>query len=113
MAKKKEMANSTLRSWLTIAIIALAFFAMYKMSPNPETTSDITLLEFYKLAEQGKIVSPVVIAGLIAYSYCGLEWRAAAPYLAGALTVALQLWRRNPLLSILAGTAMYMALCRA
>ncbi len=60
MAKKKEMANSTLRSWLTIAIIALAFFAMYKMSPNPETTSDITLLEFYKLAEQGKIVSPVI-----------------------------------------------------
>ena len=29
---------------------------------------------------------------------------------AAAVVVALQLWRRNPLLSILAGTAVYMAL---
>ena len=31
---------------------------------------------------------------------------------AGAVTAALQLWRRNPLVSILAGTAIYMALMR-
>jgi branched-subunit amino acid transport protein AzlD len=31
---------------------------------------------------------------------------------AGAVTAALQLWRRNPLVSILAGTAVYMTLIR-
>lgn len=58
----------------------------------------------------GAIVSPVVIAGLIVYSYSGLHWRTPWPYLAGLLTVALQLWKRNPLTSILAGTALYMVL---
>lgn len=55
-------------------------------------------------------VSPVVIACLIVYSYSGLEWRTASPYVAGAVTVALQLVLRNSLASILAGTALYMLL---
>ena len=58
----------------------------------------------------GNFMSPVVIAALIVYSYSGLQWRTPWPYLAGALTVALQLWRGNPLVSIAAGTALYMAL---
>lgn len=58
----------------------------------------------------GNIVSPVIIAGLIFYSYSGLEWRTAWPYLAGLLTVGLQIWKRNPLVSILAGTVAYMCL---
>lgn len=63
-------------------------------------------------------ISPLIIAGLIVYSYYGLytadyfnpsaAW--AWPVLAGLLTVALQLWRRNPLMSIIAGTVLYMAL---
>ena len=66
----------------------------------------------------GALVSPVIIAGLIAYSYYGLyradgfdpsrDW--AWPILAGVLTVALQLWKGNPLASILAGTVLYMCL---
>ena len=52
------------------------------------------------------------IGCLIIYSFAGMQWRAAAPYLAAALTVGLQIWRRNPLLSIIAGTAAYMALLR-
>ena len=55
-------------------------------------------------------VSPVIIAALVVYSYSDLQWRTAWPYLAGALTVALQLWRRNPLISIVAGTVLYMCL---
>ena len=55
-------------------------------------------------------VSPVIIAALILYSYSGLEWKTAWPYLAGALTVALQLWKGNPLASIVAGTVVYMCL---
>ena len=58
----------------------------------------------------GSIVSPVIIAALIVYSYSGLEWRTAWPYLAGALTVGLQLAFRSGLVSILAGTALYMFL---
>ena len=58
----------------------------------------------------GNLISPVIIAGLIVYSYSGLAWRTAWPYLAGALTVGLQLWKRNPLVSIVAGTLLYMTL---
>ena len=58
----------------------------------------------------GSIVSPVIICGLIIYSYSGLEWRQSSPYIAGMLTIALQLWHRNSLLSIVAGTIAYMCL---
>lgn len=57
-------------------------------------------------------LSPAVIAMLVAYSYAGLEWRTASPYVAGAVVVAMQLRFRNGLVSILAGTAAYMALIR-
>lgn len=60
----------------------------------------------------GVLISPVIIAFLIVYSYSSLEWRTFGPYLAGAVTVALQLFRRNPLVSIIAGTATYMILLR-
>ena len=65
-----------------------------------------------------RFISPVIIAGLIVYSYYGLyaassftpakDW--AWPLLAGLLTVGLQLWKGNPLVSILAGTVLYMCL---
>ena len=58
----------------------------------------------------GNTISPVIIAGLVVYAYSGLAWRTAWPYLAGGLTVGLQLWKRNPLVSIVAGTLLYMAL---
>ena len=65
----------------------------------------------------GRVLSPAAIAMLVIYCYAGEIAKpiqgmsgAAAPYLAGALTVALQFWRRNPLVSILSGTALYMAL---
>ncbi len=61
----------------------------------------------------GSIISPVIIAGLIVYSYSALEWRTVWPYIAGVLVVALQLWRRNALLSIIAGTVVYMCLLSA
>ena len=55
-------------------------------------------------------ISPVIIAGLIVYSYSGSAWRTPWPYLAGVVTIALQVWKRNPLVSIIAGTAVYMLL---
>ena len=58
----------------------------------------------------GKVISPVIIGCLIVYSYSGSAWRTPWPYLAGAVTVALQVWKRNPLTSIVAGTVVYMLL---
>jgi branched-subunit amino acid transport protein AzlD len=58
----------------------------------------------------GGIVSPLCIAALVVYSYSTLEWRTCWPYLAGLLTIALHLLLRNSLVSIIAGTAVYMCL---
>ena len=64
----------------------------------------------------GRVLAPAAIAMLVIYCYAGEMAKdaatacAAAPFLAGVVTVVLQLWRRNPLLSILVGTAIYMAL---
>lgn len=69
----------------------------------------------------GRVLSPAAIAMLVVYCYAGETAKVTpetgtlailAPYLAGVLTVALQIWRRNPLLSILLGTAVYMAMVR-
>lgn len=56
----------------------------------------------------GTFVSPVIIVALIVYSYSGLAWQTPWPYLAGAMTIALQVAFRNPLVSIVAGTILYM-----
>ena len=55
-------------------------------------------------------ISPVIIAALVVYSFAGLLWRTPWPYVAGAAAVGLQVWKRNPLLSIVAGTVAYMLL---
>lgn len=62
------------------------------------------------VAKFGDFISPVIIAALIVYSYSGMQWKTAWPYLAGAVTVGLQVWRRNPLTSIVVGTVVYMCL---
>ncbi len=66
----------------------------------------------------GKVLSPAAIAMLVIYCYCstyrGKEFFASGagiPEFAASLTtVALHLWKRNPLLSIICGTAVYMVL---
>jgi len=58
----------------------------------------------------GKLISPVVIAFLVIYAYAGLSWRTPWPLIAGFVTVALHLWKRNSLASIIAGTVVYMCL---
>ena len=55
-----KQTNQAWRSWLVIALVAVAFFAMYRANPNPETTTkDLSLLAFYQAMEQGKLVEPV------------------------------------------------------
>ena len=55
-------------------------------------------------------ISPGIIAALVVYSFAGLAWRTPWPYAAGAVVVVLQVWKRNPLLSIVVGTVIYMLL---
>ena len=67
----------------------------------------------------GKVVSPAAIAMLVVYCYAvyldqrppspATGW-GAAEVAAGAAVVALQLWKRNPLLSIITGVVIYMAM---
>ena len=68
-----------------------------------------------------KWISPATIALLIVYSYWGLSKARPAEgalafclygSLAGLVTVAVHLWRKNSLLAILSGTILYMLLVR-
>ncbi|MBR2964377.1 MAG: AzlD domain-containing protein [Lentisphaeria bacterium] len=66
----------------------------------------------------GNVLSPAAIAMLVVYCFaCYVRDRAPAEHMFGLaeiaaaiVVVALQLWKRNPLVSILAGTAVYMTL---
>lgn len=64
----------------------------------------------------GRVLAPAAIAMLVVYCYAGEMAKelattcdTIAPFIAGVVTIVLQLWRRNPLVSILVGTAVYMA----
>ena len=57
MAKE---AKSAWRSWLLIALVAAAFFSMYRMNPNAPKVRELTLLDFYQAIEKGKLVEPVI-----------------------------------------------------
>ncbi len=66
----------------------------------------------------GGLLAPAVIAMLVVYCFAGYlkngclstPLHGGAELVAAAFTVALHLWRANPLLSIAAGTALYMLL---
>lgn len=66
----------------------------------------------------GKVLSPAAIAMLVVYCF-GCYFRSrpplehfcgAAEILSAIIVVGLQLWKKNPLLSIITGTALYMVL---
>jgi branched-subunit amino acid transport protein AzlD len=61
-------------------------------------------------------IPPMIMTVLVLGSYKGINFRASPwgiPELAAGLTVAgLHLWKRNTLVSIFAGTALYMILLR-
>ena len=97
-----------------LGIVAVGFLVNYALRALPFILFSSRDRELPKWVSRfGDLVSPVIIAALIFYSYSGLQWKTAWPYLAGALVVALQLWRRNALLSIIAGTVVYMCLLSA
>ena len=42
-----------------IALVAVAFFTMYRLNPNPPKTKELSQVEFFHKLESGKIVEPV------------------------------------------------------
>ncbi len=70
------------------------------------------------VVELGRLISPAAIAMLVVYCFCCcfnnvsfLEKACgSAELIAGAVVVILQLLKKNPLLSIIAGTGIYMVL---
>ena len=100
-----------------LGIVAVGFAVNYALRALPFLLFAGRARELPKGVERlGRVISPVIILGLIVYSFATLAigpdkapaWKTAWPYLAGAATVGLQLWRRNPLASIVTGTVLYM-----
>lgn len=94
-----------------LGVVAVGFAVNYALRALPFLLFAGRDRELPKWVERfGAVISPVIIACLIVYSYSGLAWKTAWPYLAGAVTVALHLWKRNALISIVVGTVLYMVL---
>lgn len=98
---------------LFIAVMAIAtfmtrilpFIVLYKVSEHP------------MLLYLGRYLPPVMMVLLLFYCFRDLRFSTLSDgpkeLLALALVVALHLWRGNALLSIMAGTALYMFLCQS
>ena len=103
--------SDMLHTALVIAVIALVtallrflpFLVFNGRRPIPGVVRDL-----------GKILPYAVMAMLVVYCLRGISF-SAAPHgipelIAAAVVIALQVWRRNTLLSIIGGTACYMLL---
>ena len=91
-------------SAVTILLRAFPFIAFGRSKETPPVIRYL-----------GSVISPAAIAMLCIFCFCshwqgGLCLGGGAEILAGAAVIALQIWKRNPLLSILAGTVIYMIL---
>ena len=91
----------------TIFLRAFPFLLFASAKQPPKIITDL-----------GALIAPASIAMLVVYCYCmyfngtplpDKAW-GAAELIAGAVVVILHLIRGNPLLSIIAGTTVYMAL---
>ena len=102
-----------LHAVLLVAVMALVtallrFLPFWTFGGKRQTPTVIDYL--------GKVLPGAIMAMLVIYCYKGAN-PSAFPFalpelLAGGAVVLLQLWRRNTLLSIVAGTALYMLLLR-
>lgn len=88
-------------SIVTIALRALPFLVFGKKTPA-------------YILYLGKVLPPAIIGMLVIYCLKDISF-ASAPFgapelIAAASVVGIHIWRRNSLLSILTGTAVYMVL---
>ncbi|MDO4748884.1 MAG: AzlD domain-containing protein [Eubacteriales bacterium] len=103
--------NSTLHCILLVLVMAVVSFLLRAFpfilfSGKRETPKFVIYL--------GKVLPFAIIGMLVVYCVKDMNFTAVAnflPYIiAGAVVVVLHVWRRNTLLSIIAGTLSYMAL---
>lgn len=98
------LASIAVISAVTIALRAAPFLVLNRFTDTPV----LRLL--------GTVMPPGVMAVLVVYSVSSVDFSQAshaAPVVLGiGATAAIHHWRRNPLLSILAGTATYVLLLR-
>ena len=107
------MIMTTQESLITIGIIMLAtmltrYLPFLLFPDGRETPRYVQYL--------GKVLPPAVLGMLVIYCYKSVDVTTGdhglPELLAGAAVVALQLWKKNMFLSLLAGTAVYMILIR-
>ncbi len=105
------MTDATIHSILLVLVMALVSFLLrafpfFVFSGKRETPKFVLYL--------GKVLPFAIIAMLVVYCVKDISFDDVShflPYIiAGAVVVLLHIWRRNTLLSILAGTLSYMAL---
>ena len=105
------MDSKTLHLVLMVLVMAavsflLRAFPFMVFSGKKETPQFVTYL--------GKVLPFAIIGMLVIYCVKDISFTAVAnflPYiLSGAIVILLHVWRRNTLLSIIAGTLSYMAL---
>ena len=71
-----------------LGVVAVGFAVNYALRALPFILFAGRDRELPRWVERfGAFVSPVIIAGLIVYSYSGLEWKTVYPYLAGAIVM--------------------------
>ncbi len=105
------MTDSTLHSILLIVVMAVVTFVLRAFpfivfSGKKPTPQFVTYL--------GKVLPYAIIGMLVIYCVKDISFASLGnflPYIiAGAVVVLLHVWKRNTLLSIIAGTLSYMAL---
>ncbi len=105
------MDSATLHSILLVVVMAVVSFLLRAFpfmlfSGKKETPKFVIYL--------GKVLPYAIIGMLVIYCVKDISFDAVShflPYIiAGAVVVVLHIWKRNTLLSILAGTLSYMAL---
>ena len=78
-------------------------FALFSTRKTPEAISYL-----------GRVLPPAVIAMLVVYCFKDISFGSMGSFLpyfiASAVVAAVQLWKKNIILSIVAGTAIYMIL---
>lgn len=105
------MTDQSLHSILLIVVMAVVTFVLRAFpflvfSGKKPTPQFVTYL--------GKVLPYAIIGMLVIYCVKDISFSAVGDFLpyiiAGAVVVLLHIWRRNTLLSIIAGTLSYMAL---
>ncbi len=105
------MTDTTLHSILLIVVMAVVTFVLRAFpfivfSGKKPTPEFVTYL--------GKVLPYAIIGMLVIYCVKDIGFSAVGDFLpyiiAGAVVVLLHVWKRNTLLSIIAGTLSYMAL---